>query len=347
MPAAKSVKWGVGCWQTHVLGDLVADLQAVEEAGLDYFWYGNEKLHADMWLGLAAAALNSKRVKLGTFIADPYTVHPAITAAMIGTLDHYSDGRAVLVLGAGGSGLHELGLERHKPVRTMEDAVTAIRDLLAGRRVVRDGPVFGADAQLHFPVRSDVPIWIATRGEKMLELAGRVADGVMFGTIARSEDLAEAIEHVQTGAEAVGRSLDDVTLCARVDVVVDEDRNAARDALRAFVAGVLSASFPDRGFVERAGLQVPDDLEEICASKDLRLAWSSGHLVPDEFVDAFTWAGTPEHVAERVAAAVELGIENITVVFHQGAGPTPAQIRGFAETVIPRVRALSGMPNGG
>jgi 5,10-methylenetetrahydromethanopterin reductase len=347
MPAVDTVKWGVGCWQTHVLDDLRADLEAVEQSGFDYFWYGNEKLHADMWVGLAAAALHSRRVKLGTFIADPYSVHPAMTASMIATLDHYSDGRAVLLLGAGGSGLHELGLERTKPLRTMEDTVTTIRDLLAGRRVVRDGPVFAADAQLHFPARADLPIWLATRGERMLELAGRVADGVMVGTIARAEDLADAIAHVQVGAEAAGRRLDDLTLCARVDVVVDQDRSAARDALRAFVAGVLSASYPDRGFVERAGLQVPDDLEEICARKDLRLAWSSGHLVPDAFVDAFTWAGTPDDVAERVAAALELGVENVTVVFHRGAGPTPAQIRGFATTVIPRVYALRGVPKGG
>jgi 5,10-methylenetetrahydromethanopterin reductase len=331
MAESSRVTWGVGCWQTHVLRDLVRDVEAAEQGGFDDLWYGNEKLHPDMWIGLAAAALHSSRIRVGTFIADPYTIHPAVTASMIATLDHYSGGRAVLVLGAGGSGLHELGLARKRPLEAVETAVKAIRELLAGNRVVQQGPLFAADAQLHFDARPDIPIWIATRAERMLSLAGRLADGVMIGTIARAEDIAAAVDRIRSGAEDAGRDPSAVTLSARVDVSIGDDR---------FVAGVLSASYPDRGFVERAGLSVPEELERICAGKDLRQAWASAHLVPDELVDAFTWAGTPTDVAGRIAAAVEAGIDEVTVVFHPAAGPTDGQIAAFAETVIPRVEAL-------
>jgi 5,10-methylenetetrahydromethanopterin reductase len=336
------ITWGVGFLQTHVLADLVVDVHAAEEAAFDYFWYGNEKLHPDMWVGLTAAALNSTTTRIGTFIADPYSLHPATTAAMIATIDHYSGGRAVLVFGAGGSGLRELGLERRKPVEALEHAVAIVRGLLGGDTVERDGPLFPAHAQLHFAARPDIPIWIATRGERVLELAGRVADGVMIGTIARPADIAWAVERVRAGAEAAGRGLDELTVSARVDVAVDEDPRAARDALRSFVAGVLSASYPDRGFVERAGLEVPPELEEVCRTKDLRRAWASGHLVPDEFVDAFTWAGTPDEVAGRVAAAIEVGVDNVTVVFHRAAGAPADQLLSFARSVVPRVNALQG-----
>jgi 5,10-methylenetetrahydromethanopterin reductase len=339
-PGASRVTWGVGCWQTHVLSELVDDVEAAESAGFSELWYGNEKLHPDMWIGLAAAAIHSSRIRVGTFIADPYSIHPAITASMIATLDHFSGGRAILVLGAGGSGLHEIGLQRKRPVEAIETAVNAIRELLAGGRVVQDGPLFAADAQLHFEARADIPIWIATRAERMLHLAGRIADGVMIGTIARAEDLRDAVERVRAGAEEAGRSTAEVALCARVDVAIGDDRANALGALRRFVAGVLSASYPDRGFVERAGLVVPDEFEAICAGKDLRLAWAAADLVPDEIVDAFTWAGTPDDVAGRVAEAVRAGIDEVTVVFHPAAGPTGAQIRSFSETVIPRVDAL-------
>jgi 5,10-methylenetetrahydromethanopterin reductase len=336
------ITWGVGFLQTHVLADLVADVQAAEQAEFDYFWYGNEKLHPDMWVGLTAAALNSTTTRVGTFIADPYSLHPAITAAMVATLDHYSGGRAVLVFGAGGSGLRELGMERRKPLDAIASAVTIVRGLLRGESVERGGPLFPAHAQLHFPTRADIPIWIASRGERMLELAGRIADGVMVGTIARAADIAWAVARIRAGATSAGRSLDELTVSARVDVVVDDDRGAARDALRSFVAGVLSASYPDRGFVERAGLDVPPELEEVCRKKDLRLAWGSGHLVPDEFVDAFTWAGTPDDVAGRVAAAIDVGVDNVTVVFHRSAGAPSAQLLAFANSVVPRVNALHG-----
>jgi len=340
MADRSAITWGVGVTQSHVLSDVATAVGATESAGFDYFWYGNEKLHADMWIGLTAAALRSSEVRVGTFIADPYVQHPAVTAAMIATLDHYSAGRAVLVLGAGGSGLHELGLERNKPLEAMAAAVEVVRALLRGERVEREGPLFPARAQLHFPPRGDVPIWIATRGQRMLELAGGIADGVMIGTIARREDIAAAVETMRSGALTAGRTLDDIIVSARVDVAVADDRGSARDALRSFVAGVLSASYPDRGFVERAGVEIPAELEDICRKKDLRLAWQSGHLVPDEVVDAFTWAGTPDYVAGCVAAAVDVGADNVTVVFHKNDGSPTDQLLEFAETVVPRVNAL-------
>jgi 5,10-methylenetetrahydromethanopterin reductase len=334
MAAPSSLTWGVGSWQTPELRELVADVEAAERASFDYLWYGNEKLHPDMWIGLTAAALHSASIKLGTFVADPFSLHPAQTAAMIATLDHYSGGRAVLVLGAGGSGLREIGVERRKPVEAIENAVAVIRALLRGAQVDQ--------ARLHFAARPDIPIWIASRGERVLELAGRIADGVMIGTIARAPDIAWAIKRIRAGAKAAGRSFDQVTISTRVDVVVDPDRAAARNALRSFVAGVLSASYPDRGFVARAGLTLPDELEAICRTKDLRLAWGSAHLVPDAVVDALTWAGTADDVAERIAAARALGVGNITVVFHRTAGSTAQQLLGFAESVVPRVNALLG-----
>jgi len=344
MSGSRSPTWGVGCWQTHVLDDLLGMVDVAERRGFDHLWYGNEKLHPDMWVGLTAAALNSSRLRIGTFIVDPYSMHPALVAAMIATLDHYAGGRAVLVFGAGGSGLRELGLERKRPLATVAAAVDVVRSLLRGERVVREGPELTADAQLHFPARPDLPIWIASRAPRLLELAGRVADGAMIGTIAMSSEIAAALERVRAGAASADRAIGDVTTCVRVDVSVADDAKAARDALRGFVAGVLSASYPNRDFVERAGLGVPAELEEVCRTKDLQLAWQSGHLVPDDLVDALTWAGTADDVAQRVAAAIDLGVDNVTLMFHPQAGEPAQQVECFADDVLPRVAALHSAP---
>lgn len=341
MSRASRVTWGIGCWQSDDLGALVADVKASEDASFSYFWYGNEKLHPDMWIGLTAAALSSSTIKVGTFIADPYSAHPAATAAMAATLDHYSGGRAVLLFGAGGSGLRELGIERSKPVEATEAAVDIARRLFRGEMVDRETPI-PAHAKLHFDVRPDLPIWIASRGKRMLRLAGRVADGVMIGTLARAKDIRWAVRQMHDGAESAGRDMAEVTVSVRVDVVVNDDRSAARDALRPFVAGVLSASYPDRGFIERAGIELPEELEAVSRTKDLRLAWASGRLVPDELVDTLTWAGTPSDVAGHIAAAIDEGVQNVTVVFHRSVGTTATQLRAFAESVVPRVNALLG-----
>lgn len=344
MSPANRTTWGIACPQTHVVRELQSAVEFAEHTGFDYFWYGNEKLHPDMWVGLATAAAHSSSILLGTFVADPYSQHPAVTAAMAATLDHFSGGRAVLAVGAGGSGLRELGLIRRRPTEMIEQAVVLIRRLLRGDAVVRDQPPFPVAAELHFPPRPELPLWIATRGTAVLELAGRIADGVMIGTIARADGLLAAREIVARGAAAAGRDLRDLTVSARVDVAIADDGREARDALRAFVAGLLSASYPDRGFVAREGLEVPPDLEDVCRTKDLQLAWRSGELVPDELVDAFTWSGTPEQVAGRVAGAIDIGMDNVTVAFHCPAGPPLEQARRFVEEVVPRVRALLGAP---
>lgn len=344
MPPARDTTWGIGCWQTSRLEDLVAMVETAERCGFDHLWYGNEKLHPDMWVGLTAAALRSRRLQVGSFVADPYSLHPAAAAAAIATIDAYSGGRAILLLGAGGSGLREFGIERRRPVATLEAAVGVIRALLRGDHVSYSGDVFAVDAALHFSARPNLPIWLAARAPRVLELAGRVADGAMVGTIARHDALRAALDRVDRGSKSAGRAPGDVRKSVRVDVSVGEDARAARDVLRGFVAGILSASYPDRSFVTSSGLEVPEELEAICRTKDLELAWRSGALVPDTFVDALTWAGTADDVASAVAAALDCGVDDVTVMFHTGGGRLTSQLEQFAADVIPRVAAYREEP---
>ena len=100
------------------------------------------------------------------------------------------------------------------------------------------------------------------------------------------------------------------------------------------VARMMTTSYPDRSFVEAVGLAIPAELEEVLRQKDRDLAARSGHLVPDELVDAFTWWGSAEQVAERVRAVAALGIDDVTVLFHppHGQPPDPA-IRRFMEVL--------------
>jgi alkanesulfonate monooxygenase SsuD/methylene tetrahydromethanopterin reductase-like flavin-dependent oxidoreductase (luciferase family) len=72
-------------------------------------------------------------------------------------------------------------------------------------------------------------------------------------------------------------------------------------------------------------------------------ALASGHLVPDEFVDAFTWAGTPEEVARQIAAIVALGIPEICVLPQPPRGqPAEPIMRSFVQDVMPLVKKTVG-----
>jgi 5,10-methylenetetrahydromethanopterin reductase len=333
-----TITWGLGMWQLPP-EPLVRVVQQCEALGYGQFWYANHKLDRDMTVGLTVAALNSSRLRFGSFVADPYVIHPAMTAAAIACLDELSGGRAVLVLGAGMMGFRAMGVERRQPLRALEEAVHVIRQLWAGETVTFAGEVVRVhEARLGFPARKDIPIYIATRGDRMLRLAGRVADGAMISTYATPAGLRHALAEVAAGARAAGRDPASLGAVLRVDACIRENAAEARAAVKAIIAGSLGSSYPDRRFVEVEGLRVPEKLEAILSSGDEGTAWAAADLVPDEFVEHFAWAGTAGQVAAQVRSVVEAGARQITIL------PSPAEdylptVEAFARQVMPRFAA--------
>lgn len=339
-----ALRTGVGIWFSEPMPRVMDLARQAEAWGYDYVWYPNHKLHRDLYVGCSAVALATTRARIGTFIADLYALHPALVAAAAATLDELSGGRAVLLLGTGGANFKEVGLERSRPARTLEEGIAIIKGLLRGETVSFDGEIFTTrGARLQFPVRRDLPVWVATRGDRIFELAGRVADGVMIATYATPAGVRHALRLIEQGARAAGRSLADLALTARLDTSIARSSREARDAVKPMLAALLMGSYPDQGYIRHAGLTVPPALEEMMRAKNEALAFASGHLVPDEFVDAFAWAGTPDEVARQVAAIVELGISETCILPLPPRGqPVEPIMRSFIEEVVPRVRRLVG-----
>lgn len=333
---------GVGLWFFEPMRRVIELARRSEMWGYAHVWYPNHKLHRDLYVGLTAAVMATERIQIGTFIADLYSLHPALVAAAAATADELSNGRVILALGAGGANFKEVGLQRTRPVKMMAEGVEIIRRLFRGETVTFQGEIFRTEeARLQFPVRADLPIWIATRGDRMLELAGRVADGVMIATYATPQGVRHALSLVRRGAAQAGRSLEDITLVTRVDTCVWPSSREAREAVKPMIAMFLMGSYPDQRFVRHAGLTIPEQLEEVIRQKNEALALASSDLVPDEFVDAFTWAGTAEEVARKVAAVVELGIPEVCILPQPPRGqPVDPIMRSFIEDVMPRVRQL-------
>lgn len=339
------IKLGLGIhWrESQSREDLVDLVREAEEMGYDQLWISNEKFFRDMYVTATLVAENTERAKVGTFIADPYSHHPALTAMGVGTLDDVSHGRAILGLGAGGTGFPVMGIKRIKPARAIEEAAHVIRQLWQGKTVRFHGEVIEVnDGRLNItPARQDIPIIVATRGNLVLQTAGRVADGVMIATYAEPVGIGHALEMVKKGADDAGRFFEELTLISRVDACISRDRRAAYDAVKPMVGVFLWTSYPDREFVHRVGLEVPDKLEEIIAERDYNLMAPNAHLIPDEFVDKFCWAGTPEEVADQVAEVVRMGIPNITFLPHPPQGGTIHEtVREFAQTVKPMVEGM-------
>lgn len=336
------MKFGVGLWQGIASRDLPDIVDMCEEVGYSHVWYANHKLYRDMFIGLAAAALSSKRIELGTFVAEPYSFHPGQIAAAIATLDELSEGRAILGIGAGGATLREIGIERSRITKVMRESIDVIHGLLRGEHVAFDGEAVKIDGRLHVPARPDIPVILASRGDRILQLAGEIADGAMVATYATAAGLGHGLEMVHEGKRRSEDPERPFRMMARVDVAIDEDERVARDAVRPMIAMMVMASYPDSAFVRHAGLELTPELEQMCQQKDEALALASGHLVPDEFVRSFAWTGSPESVATQIAEATEVGYSEVVILPQPLNDGSIDTIRRFATEVVPRIRSLTG-----
>ena len=169
-----------------------------------------------------------------------------------------------------------------------------------------------------------------------MRTGGEVADAVMVATYAEPVGIQHAIDQVEIGAKRAGRSLQDLDIISRVDACISEDRRAAYDAVKPMVGVFLWTSYPDREFVHKVGLKIPDNIEAIIAKRDYNLMVKNAHLIPDAFVDKFCWAGTAEEVAQKVVRGCKNGYyKDITFLPHPTKdGGIEETIQGFAENVV-------------
>ncbi|MDQ5876298.1 MAG: LLM class flavin-dependent oxidoreductase, partial [Thermoproteota archaeon] len=115
--------------------------QLAEEAGVDRLGISDVVFYPDTYSLQALCATVTKRIKIGSLVTNPFTRHPAVTAAAVSTLDEISDGRAFLGIGAG-AGIAKLGLLRSPPAPAIRKAVHIIRELLSGKVVNFEGSAY-------------------------------------------------------------------------------------------------------------------------------------------------------------------------------------------------------------
>ena len=317
-----------------------------ESLGYDQLWYTDVRLFRECYVGLAALTAHTERIHLGPGVTDPYSRHPAVTAATIATLDELSGHRALLGLGVGGTGFRELGLSTPLPVAALREAVDMIRRLLRGEEVTSQGKVVSlSQGRLQFaPARADIPIYIATHGAQITKLAGEIADGALIANAVLPPTIAFYLDQLREGAAKGGRTLRDVDVSLRFEVCVDDDEEAAIGVMRRRVAQRLIWGYPRLEFLERLDVVLPGTFLELAARKDVGQLDRAAALVPIEAVERTVLAGHPDRVAKQVAAALTPEITRITIRPHALPGRSVAGVlRAFAEAVMPR--AVAGQPS--
>lgn len=312
------VKFGIGMAPVEPLTKVVATAKLAEQLGFDYVGHADQRFagEKDVFVALAADALNTSRVRLGPCVSDPYTRIPAMLAVAIATLDELSGGRAVLGLGAGGSGFPQMHLERKHPNQALRETILMIKALLSGESVTFEGKLHKlTDAKLKFDVRPNIPIYLATRSPMNLELAGEVADGALIATYVSKEQLRFAVDRVKAGAEKRGRRLGDVKLVSWVYTSISDDGRQAVENVRWFVTQALINTSPETYPIILEGFhaELPGFLNKCreMGREGIELAYQDRNYMTDDVIRRFSVAGTAEDCIAKVREIAAFGISEI------------------------------------
>jgi 5,10-methylenetetrahydromethanopterin reductase len=324
----------------YPINELIQTAKLAESLGYDQLWYTDVRFQRDCFVGLTAIAANTERIFIGPGVTDPYSRHPAQTAATIASLDELSKGRALLGLGIGGFGFNQIGLEAPLPVAAMREAVDAIRRLLAGEEVTLEGKVITVrNGQLDFkPVQERIPIYFATHGAQVTRLAGQIADGVLFANMLVPEAVGHYLDLLKEGMEIAKRDNSTMRVALRFEVSMADDHAAAVDVMRKRVATRLVGQYPKWEYLEHLGVTLPEAFREIAVRKDKSLVKEAMAALPDEVLKRTVLVGRPDEIAAQIERVLRPEVSQIIVRPHAIPGQSvDVVIQKFVETVMPLV----------
>lgn len=185
---------------------LVEAVVRADELGLDEVWIADEGVAREPMALLAAAARETRAIRLAVGITSPVLRHPGPLASTAATIDELSSGRFVLGLGIGGDkSLDPFGLRGDRPVDRMTEAIAVARAVLA-RRADPDGHYTPPD---HAAPARTVPLWVGARGPRLLELAAREADGIFVSGCSAEQHrrVASIVGRARAGGRSAGIAL--------------------------------------------------------------------------------------------------------------------------------------------
>ena len=248
---------------SHTPTEVFDTARWAEAAGWYGVWYadhympntGDETLApGDMhecWAMLPAIAAVTDRVRVGSLVAPTSIHHPAVLANRAVTIDHISDGRMVLGLGAGWqiNEHHAYGIELEPPkelVDRFDEAIQIIRSLLGQERTTFEGDVYTMiDAPSDpAPVQSPLPILVGTGSKRMLRITARFADE--WNTWGGPTMAGGARAKFDVACESVDRDPSSMWTSVQALVFVTDDDAQAEQILAGDLGPRSIAGTPDR-----------------------------------------------------------------------------------------------------
>jgi probable F420-dependent oxidoreductase len=305
-------------------------VREAEDAGLQGIWI--PQLFSPPFPAMAAAAMVSARLQIGSGVALAFTRSPLETALSALEVDVLSGGRTVLGLGTSVRMFNEKlhGAVYGKPLAHLREVVQMVRTVIERGHTGELGPCKGeyhrfdpSGFRLGGPrVRKSIPIYLPALFESSIRLAGEIGDGLAGHPVWSLRWVENEVRCLlEDGLATAGRRRADFHVNLWSYVAIDSDRKRAIDDARGTLAFYSGIAQYERYFAAHGFGDAARAVAAATARGDILAARAA---IPDEMVTTFMVAGTPEEVHERVARLAR-SADSLTLVPPATGGTLPVE----------------------
>jgi coenzyme F420-dependent glucose-6-phosphate dehydrogenase len=316
--------------------DLVEYAVRAEEVGLDSVWVSDHFLpwrheggHAPWALAwMPAVAERTKRVQIGTSVLTPtFRYNPAVIAQAFATMSLLSNGRVILGVGSG-EALNEIAVsgrewpEFKERFARLRESIKLIRELWTSDNVNFDGEYYQlVNAKIYDRPEQPVPVYVAAGGPVVAKYAGRAGDGFIC-TSGKGMDLytEKLMPAVKEGAEAAGKTVEDVDRTIEIKMSYDRDHEKALENTRFWAPLSLSAE-------QKHSVSSAEEMERL-----------ADELPIEQVAKRWIVASDPDEAVAQIKPYLDAGLNHL--VFHGPGHDQERFLSQFSEDVLPKLRAL-------
>jgi probable F420-dependent oxidoreductase len=316
---------------------IIALTRQAEACGFDYGWiFDSHVLWLEPYPVLTLMAANTEKMRLGTCVTNPATRDITVMSSLFATLNLISGGRMQLGIGRGDSSRRVLG-KKPVTVAQLEESIQEFRNLTGAEEIDYEG----GKARLTWANGGVPPVWVAGYGPKVLELAGRVGDGVILQFA--DPDLIEwCVSFVKKGAEAAGRDAKKIEIMAAAPVWLSDDLKVGRERVRWFPALVSNH------VIDLVSRYKPEELPPALTSyvqdrgkydylHHCEVDSSNRTFVSDEVTDRFCLLGPAEAHIEKLRALARAGVTQFNIYLM--CGDEEETLNAYKEKILQAFRA--------
>lgn len=322
-------------------------VQRAEALGFSHAWfYDTQLLNPDVFIGMALAAVNTSRIRLGTGVLIPSNRIEPVTANAFATLNKLAPGRIDFGVGTGFTGRRTMG-QRAIPLQKMKRYIERVQGLLAGQVVV--GEHEGKKQTYGFlnpdlgliNLQDPIPLHVSALGPQARRLVAELGAGWINFT-ADERAAKRNLQDMQSAWEAAGHNVDQLYATLFVLGAVlrpgeswDSDRVVAQAGpwVTVFFHNLVETTEPGsmEGILGKAMSDLLERYREIYLAypSDRRHLYNHrGHLmflrpeerslVSAELIRNMTFTGEPEALRERIARLGDVGYRQFTVQLVEG-----------------------------